>query len=164
MWDRSNLYFRLGVDLVKLLHFRWSDIDRDFKTIAFERTLVLSDGGSIVKQGLKTQQRRVYPCCEGLQVFLKSIAIEDIDRGRLVYTPPKAKYVDMHNFSSKKWKPILLAAGVDYRKLYSIRHTYITFCIDGGMDAKDVAKLVVNIPEIIYRHCVLTVKYPELIY
>ena len=58
----------------------------------------------------------------------------------------------MHNFSSKKWKPILLATGVDYRKMYSIRHAYITFCIDGGMDAKEVAKLVGNSPEIIYRH------------
>jgi integrase len=92
----------------------------------------------VIKQGLKTQQRRVYPCCE--------------DFGRLVFTPPKAKYVDMHNFSSKKWKPILLVASVDYRKRYSIRHAYITFCIDGGMDAKDVAKLVCNSPEIIYQH------------
>jgi integrase len=48
----------------------------------------------------------------------------------------------MHNFSSKKWKPILLAAGVDYWKMYSIRHTCIAFCVNGGMDAKDVAKLV----------------------
>jgi integrase len=68
----------------------------------------------------------------------------------LVFTPPKAKYIDMHNFSGKKWKPILLAAGVDYRKPYFIRHTCITFCIDGGMDAKEVAKLVGNSPEIIY--------------
>jgi integrase len=58
----------------------------------------------------------------------------------------------MYNFSSNKWKPILLVAGVDYRKRYSIRHTYITFYIDGGMDAKDVAKLVGNSPEIIYQH------------
>ena len=132
--------------------FSLGDIDRDFKTITFERTLVLSDDGLVIKQGLKTQQRRVFPCGEGLQVFLKSIAPEEIDLGRLVFTPPKVKYVDMHNFSSKKWKPILLAAGVDYRKLYSIRHTCITFCIDAGMDAKNVSKLVGNIPEIIYRH------------
>jgi integrase len=105
----------------------------------------------VIKQGLKTQQGFVFPCGKDL-TFLKSIAPEEIDRGRLVFTPSKAKYVDMHNFSSKKWKPILLAAGVDYRKLYSLRHTYITFCIDGGMDAKEVAKLVGNSPEIIYRH------------
>jgi hypothetical protein len=78
MRDRSNLYFRLGVDLVKLLHFIRNDIDRDFKTITFERTLVLSDDGLVIKQGLKTQQRRVHPCCDGLQVFLKSIAPEEI--------------------------------------------------------------------------------------
>jgi integrase len=75
MRDRSNLSFRLGVDLVKLLDFRWSDIDRDFKTITFERTLVLSDDGLVIKQGLKTQQRRVYPCDAGLQVFMKSIVV-----------------------------------------------------------------------------------------
>jgi integrase len=93
------------------------DIDQDFKAIPFERTLVLSDDGLVIKQGLKTQQRRVFPCGEGSHTFLKSIAPEEIDRGRLVFTPPKAKYVDMHNFSSKKWEPILLATGVDYRKL-----------------------------------------------
>jgi integrase len=102
----------------------------------------------------------VYPCCEGLQVFLKSIVPEEIvdpwsafgHRGRLVFTPPKAKYIDMHNFSSKKWKPILLAAGVDYRKLYSIRHACIAFCIRSVMDAADVAKLVGNSAEVIYKH------------
>ncbi len=100
----------------------------------------------------------MFPCGKDL-TFFKSIAPEEIvdhwwvfsHRGSLVFTPTKAKYVDMHNFSSKKWKPILLAAGVDYRKLYSIRHAYITFCIDGGMDAKDVAKLVGSSPEIIMQ-------------
>jgi integrase len=58
----------------------------------------------------------------------------------------------MHNFSSKKWKPILLAAGVDSRRPYSTRHICIAFCVDGGMDAKEIAKLVGNTPEIIYRH------------
>jgi predicted RNA methylase len=29
---------------------------------------------------------------------------------------------------------------------------HITFCINGGMDAKDLAKLIGNSPEIIYRH------------
>jgi integrase len=113
----------------------------------------------VIKQGLKTQQGCVFPCGKDL-TFFKSIALEGIvdcwsvfgHRGRLVFTPPRAKYVDRHNFSSKKWKPILLAAGVDYRKLYSTHHAYITFCIDGGMDVKDVAKFVGNSTEIIYRH------------
>jgi integrase len=33
-----------------------------------------------------------------------------------------------------------------------MRHSYITFCLDAGMDAKDVAKLVGNSTEIIYKH------------
>ncbi len=33
-----------------------------------------------------------------------------------------------------------------------MRHSYITFCLDAGMDAKNVEKLVGNSAEIIYKH------------
>lgn len=37
-------------------------------------------------------------------------------------------------------------------KPYQTRHTFITLALDNGLDAKDVARLVGNSPEIIYRH------------
>jgi hypothetical protein len=69
MRDRSSLYFRLGVDLVKLLYFRWSDIDREFNKITFDRALVLSEDGLVIRERLKTQERRIFPCGEGLSEF-----------------------------------------------------------------------------------------------
>ncbi|MEO1561772.1 MAG: site-specific integrase, partial [Cyanobacteria bacterium J06632_19] len=36
--------------------------------------------------------------------------------------------------------------------LYQTRHTFITLALKNGMNVKDVARLVGNSPEIIYRH------------
>jgi integrase len=47
--------FRTGCRPGEVTALQWGDIDRDFKTITFERTLVLSDDGLVIKQGLKTQ-------------------------------------------------------------------------------------------------------------
>jgi integrase len=38
-----------------------------------------------------------------------------------------------------------------YRKLYQTRHTFITLALE-YLDVKDVARLVGNSPEVIYRH------------
>jgi integrase len=39
-----------------------------------------------------------------------------------------------------------------YRCLYNTRHTFITLALENGLDAKDVARLVGNSPEILYKH------------
>lgn len=39
-----------------------------------------------------------------------------------------------------------------YLPQYNIRHTCITLALKNGLDAKDVARLVGNSPESIYRH------------
>jgi integrase len=39
-----------------------------------------------------------------------------------------------------------------YRRPYQCRHTFISLCLEGGVDAKDVARWVGNSPEVIYRH------------
>jgi integrase len=50
------------------------------------------------------------------------------------------------------WKPVLNQLGIEYRKPYQTRHTFITLALDNGLDAKDVARLVGNSPEVIYKH------------
>jgi integrase len=55
--------------------------------------------------------------------------------------------------TNRGWKSILAKLdGIEYRKLYQTRHTFITLALDNKMDVKDVAKLVGNSPEVIYRH------------
>jgi integrase len=56
------------------------------------------------------------------------------------------------SFRKNVWKPILKGLGIKYRKTYQTRHTFITLALEHGLDAKDVARLVGNSPEVIYRH------------
>jgi integrase len=57
--------------------------------------------------------------------------------------------------TNRSWKAILEnLGGIEYRKLYQTRYTFITLALRNGIDVKDVAKLVGNSPEVIYWHYV----------
>jgi integrase len=144
--------FRTGCRPSEAIGLRWKDISPNYKTITFEQAIVVSENGLVVKQGLKTQDKRVFPCGGGLKSFLQSIEPEHKDREQFIFKPKRAKFVDFHNFTNRAWHPALKALGIKERKPYQTRHTFITFCLDSGMDAKDVAKLVGNSAAMIYKH------------
>ncbi len=83
---------------------------------------------------------------------MKPAAVEDEAK---VFPSKEKKWIDIHNFTNRGWKVTLEKLdGIEYRKLYQTRHTFITLALRNGMDVKDVAKLVGNSPEVIYRHYV----------
>jgi integrase len=144
--------FRTGCRPSEAIGIQWRHISLNYKIITFEQTRIDSEDGPIIKQGLKTQDKRSFPCGEKLQKFLMSIEPESKNSEAFLFRSVKGKLVDWCNFSNKTWRPTLIALGIKHRNPYQMRHSYITFCIDSGMDAKDVAKLVGNSPEMIYRH------------
>jgi integrase len=144
--------FRTGCRPSEAVAIQWRHISHDFKTITFEQAVTTSEDGLVVKQGLKTQQRRIFPCGKDLTTFLKSIASEQIDREQFIFKSQKGKFIDFHNFSNRIWHPTLTILGIKQRNPYQMRHTFITFCINSGMNAKDVARLVGNSAEIIFKH------------
>jgi integrase len=143
--------FRTGARPGECAGLQWMDIDREFKKITFDRALVLSEDGLVIRERLKTQERRIFPCGEGLAEFLRSIVPEPIDRSSFVFKEPDGKYINTNRLS-KQWKKILIGANVDYKKLYCTRHTYITFCLDAGMNPKDIAKLCGNSAAMIFAN------------
>ncbi len=144
--------FRTGCRSSEAVGIQLKHISPDFKTITFSQAVTVSENGLAVKQGLKTQQKRVFPCGKDLTAFLKSIAPEQIDREQFIFRSPKGKFIDFHNFSNRVWHPTLASLDIKQRNPYQMRHTFITFCINSGMNAKDVARLVGNSAEIIYKH------------
>lgn len=78
--------------------------------------------------------------------------VDVLDDGK-VFPSPDGKWIDVHNLSRRAWRALLASLdGVKYRKLYQTRHTFITMALKNGVDVKDVATMVGNSPEIIYRH------------
>jgi integrase len=145
--------FKTGCRPSEAIGLQWKHIASEYKTITFEQAVTVGEDGLVLKKRLKTQEKRVFPCSDTLKSFLKSIEPEQKDRERFIFTPLRGKYVDFHNFSNRHWHPILRTLeGIRKRNPYQTRHTFITFCIDFGMDAKDVAKLVGNSAQTIYKH------------
>jgi integrase len=144
--------FRTGCRPSEAIGLERGHIAEGYRSITFQQAVTMSETGLKLKQGLKTQKKRVFPCGDGLKKFLALIDCDDDDRSGLIFTSPQGKFVDIRNLSAREFKPALKALGIKERNIYQTRHSYITFCIASGMSVKDVAKLVGNSPEIIYKH------------
>jgi integrase len=131
---------------------QWKHISADFRVISFEQAVTVSDGGLMIKEGLKTQEKRKLPCNAKVQAILQRLQTDNAKPVDLLFPSPTGKYIDFHNFRNRAWKTILASLSISYRKPYQTRHTFITLALENGLDAKDVARLVGNSPEVIYRH------------
>jgi integrase len=145
--------FRTGCRPSEALALEWGDVSEGFDRIVFARALTSNEYGSriSVKDGLKTQSSRTVPCGKTLAVFLRSIAPENRSAADLVFASPKGKYIDIGNFGKRHWKPALQALNLKHRTFYKVRHSAITHALD-TLDAKDVAALVGNSADVIYRN------------
>ncbi|MBW4553861.1 MAG: site-specific integrase [Aphanocapsa sp. GSE-SYN-MK-11-07L] len=148
-----NFLFKTGCRPSEAIALQWKHISADNRLIIFEQSAVISERGIVTRKGLKTQESRKFPCNASLQTLLASIKPEDSAPHSLVFPSPDGKLIDFHNFRNRAWKTILGSLPqIRYRKPYQTRHTFITLALDNGLDAKDVARLVGNSPEIIYKH------------
>jgi integrase len=145
--------FRTGCRPSEALALQWGDISDGCDRILFVRSLTANEYGSkvMVKDGLKTQSSRSISCGKTLVAFLKSIEPEDRADQDLLFPSPHGKYINLPNFTDRHWKPALKQLGLKYRSFYKVRHSAITHALD-TLDAKDVAALVGNSADVIYKH------------
>lgn len=146
--------FITGCRPEEAIALQWKHISADCLRIQFKEAIP-SDTG--IRGQTKTGKTRVFPCNPKLQEFLGSIKPESPLPNDLVFPGSRGQVIDSHNFLNRVWKPVvegLVKAGKveKYLPQYNIRHTFITLAVENGLDAKDVARLVGNSPEIIYRH------------
>lgn len=146
--------FMTGCRPEEAIALQWKHISADCLRIQFKEAIP-SDTG--IRGDTKTGKTRTFPCNPRLQAFLQSIKPEIASSDDLVFPSPRGLVIDSHNFLNRFWKPVvdgLVKAGKieKYMPQYNIRHTFITLALENGLDAKDVARLVGNSPEIIYRH------------
>jgi integrase len=142
---------------------QWKHISEDFKVITFEQALINTACGKKIRQGLKTQERRKFPCNSSFQKLLSSMKLNNTNPDDLVFPSPEGKLIDINNLRNRAWKRVLSELGIEYRKLYQTRHTFITLALMNGMSIKAVARVCGNSPEVILRHYqgVRDVEIPE---
>lgn len=147
--------FLTGCRPEEVIALQWKHISQDCLRIQFKEAIP-SDTG--IRGETKTGKARAFPCNPKLQAFLQCIKPENISPNDLVFPALRGKVIDSHNFLNRVWKPVVENLVKDgkveqYLPQYNIRHTFITLALETGkLDAKDVARLVGNSPEIIYKH------------
>jgi len=145
--------FKTGCRPSEAIALEWQHVSRDFQQVSFEQAVVPGEGGRVCKVGLKTQHRRRFPCNDSLSTFLRQLRPAQWQPKDLLFPSPQSgTWLDPSNLQSRIWKPVVEGLDLEYRKPYQTRHTFITLALENRMEVKDVAKLVGNSPEVIYRH------------
>jgi integrase len=135
------------------LQWKHIDIKESITTVLFEQVVIDGDDGLELRQGLKTQKRRRINVSNRVRELLESIHPQDAKPDDLVFPSPSSKgWINTGNFSQRVWKPLLAKMGMEYRKPYNMRHTFITLASQSGSNIKDLARVVGNTPEVIYKH------------
>ncbi len=108
-----------------------------------------------VRKDTKTHQIRLFPINNQLKELLNSIGYGGGET--LLFCSRNGRELNSHNFLNRVWKPILTKLVNDaliryYLPQYNCRHTFITLCLEAGISVKQVADMVGNSPEVIYKH------------
>jgi integrase len=144
--------FYTGCRPSEAIGLQWKNVDIDKQTVLFREAVVQSPRGRIRKQGLKTQSFRRFKINSQLHQILENTKLLSSNADGLVFPAAEGGFIVQDNFRKRVWQKILYGLGLEYRKPYVTRHTFITLCLDKGIDAKDIAQWVGNSPEIIYKH------------
>lgn len=129
---------------------KWKHITNS--VIQFRETVVVSEDGLVLKEGLKTQRKRDFPINLELGVILDDIRPETINLESIVFTSPKGKLIDHHNFANRAWKSILTKCGIPYRKSYQTRHTFISLCVEAHINSTAIGRWTGTSAKMIDNH------------
>jgi integrase len=158
--------FMTGCRTSEAVGLRWKHISADCSRITFTEAVV-NVSSQKIRKGLKSQEKRTFPCNQSLKAFLKSIKPENVNPEAIVFTSLKGQDINAHTFNALCWKGSINKGkeykGIvqqladegkisHYRPQYQTRHTFINLALDHGLCVQDVARLVGNSPEIIYKH------------
>lgn len=148
--------FLTGCRTAETIGLQWKHISLNFSTINFCESVVEVEG-ELIRKPTKTGEARLFRCNQTLKTFLKEIKPTDAGPDDLVFPAKKGGYIDAHNFAARAWLRVLESLNMTaennlYRPPYCTRRTFITLCLENGIDAKDVASCVGNSPEMIYKH------------
>jgi integrase len=128
--------FATGVRTGEAIGLRWKHIANDFSTIWIGESITRG-----VHKSTKTNKARTIPVNSKLKKMLQSIKPGNAKPDDLVFPSPEGNAIDDHNFSQRAWKKCLEQAGIEHRKPYNTRHTFISHCLEAGMNPVVVAEI-----------------------
>ncbi len=161
--------FYTGCRPSEAIALTWDDDDivNDYEYIKFSRAVTDSEDGLCELKGLKTQDSRLFPINSQVKnILINQKKYQPDNPKNRIFASQRGRFVNTGALRKRVWKPILLRLGIDYKKPYATRHTFITLSLEAGVGVKDVTKLVGNSPVTTYNHYASTdirqIQVPDL--
>lgn len=129
---------------------KWKHITNS--VIQFRESVVISEDGLVMKEGLKTQRKRGFPINAEVKAILDEMRTEGDNPESLVFISPKGKFIDHHNFANRAWKSILTKCNIPYRKSYQTRHTFISLCVEAHINSTAISRWTGTSAKMIDNH------------
>jgi len=104
----------------------------------------------IIEPGLKTQKKREFPINQQLRSVLDE-ALKHSTKD-LVFPSKRGAIISPNNLSRRAWSQCLEQAGLNYRRMYQPRHTFITLCLYKGIPPHQIAQWVGNSTKTLLTH------------
>lgn len=145
--DFVKFLFFTGARPSEAVALLWEHISLEGKVITFCQAVVEGK-----RKDTKTHQSRRFPTNSQLQTLLEQIRPRGPKPKGVVFPGPKGSLIQQHNFTTRAWRTTLEPLPIRYRPPYSIRHTFITSCLEKGIGVPQVASWVGNSPKTIWQH------------
>lgn len=149
--------FLTGARPSEVIALQWKHITN--KSICFEQAVVNSVNGLVLKDGLKTQNKRAFPVnAQLLQLLDEMKKGLEVNSQALVFPAPTGKWIDTHNFRNRAWKTIMSSLNIEYCKPYQTRHTFVTMALEANVSTPQIARWVGNSPQVIMECYASTIR------
>jgi integrase len=145
--------FFIGCRPCEAIALRWEDASKDYRTLTFVQSGTRSKTSkTVITSGLKTQIKRKINLNDRLTDILKRQRARRID-STYVFPSMSGGVLNWPHFNCHPWVECLKQLpDIEYRKPYEMRHTFITLALRSGMPVADIAAIVGNSADIIYKH------------
>lgn len=126
---------------------RWSHLSEDCGKVWIGESVTRG-----VRKATKTNRAREFRLTPQLQMMLLKRRPEGYRPDDLVFPSPTGKPMVDRNFRKRAWVQVLAAAGVDYRKPYSTRSTFISHSLAQRHNPMSIAQMTGHDPEVMFKH------------
>lgn len=134
--DYVEFLFATGCRTAEVVGLCWKHVNDDCSSIWIGESLSRKR-----RKPTKTNRARTITLTPHLQRLLVTRRPTKPDPEGLVFKSKKGLPIDDHNFRNRAWVAILEEAGVEYRKPYNTRHTFVSHALEQGMNPLMVAEL-----------------------
>jgi integrase len=150
-----------GARTAECVGLRWEDLSDDCSSVWIGSSLRRGE-----RKSTKTHKARVIVLSQSLRQMLLDMKPVDANKSDLVFTTTEGNAIHDNAFASRYWRVVLEQAGIEYRKPYTLRHTFVTRCLERGMSAAQVSAITGHSIQVMLNHYVGVsgrAEVPELI-